>query len=75
MRPILTPNIALKVAIVQSGQKQRVIAQRSRIPEIRLSHFVTGRLEPTHMECARLAKILGRSITDLFPLTDEECAS
>lgn len=61
-----TPNLALKVAIVQSGKKQRAIARSTRIPETRLSHIVRGRLEPTEKERAVIARVLDRTEAELF---------
>lgn len=66
----LTPNLALKVAIVQSGKNQRLIARKTRIPETRLSHIVRGRLEATPDERATLAKTLQRPEADLFPMSE-----
>lgn len=70
-----TTNVALKVAIVQSGKRQRQISIVSRIPEQRLSGIVTGRVEPTDTEKAALARALKKSIDELFPaLTTEVVA-
>lgn len=66
----LTPNLALKVAIVESGKNQRLIARKTRIPETRLSHIVRGRLEATAAERASLAKALERPAADLFPVVE-----
>ena len=65
MKP--STNVALKVAIVQSGRKQVEIARSARISETRFSHIVRGRLEPTDKERDRIAKALHRSESDLFP--------
>lgn len=64
----LIPNIALKVAIVQSGKSQRVLARVARIPETRLSHIVRGRIEPTDKERERISKALQRPADELFPM-------
>lgn len=61
-------NVALKIAIVESGKKQNVIARSCRIPETRFSHIVRGRAEATDKEKARIAKALNRVQDDLFPL-------
>lgn len=70
-----TPNVALKVAIVQSGKKQRAIARKTRIPETRLSHIVRGRLEATKTERELLARTLSRSVSELFPADMEAVVS
>lgn len=67
----LTPNVALKVAIVESGKTQRVIARRARVPESKLSHFVRGRIVPTEKEQAAIAKAIGRPAHELFPRKSE----
>jgi len=60
-------NVALKVAIVESCQTSRVVAQRARIGEVRLSAIVHGRIEPNDDEQVRLAKALRRQRAELFP--------
>lgn len=64
----ITPNLTLKLAIVASGRTQREIAERARIPEVRLSKLVTGREDATLAERARLARVLHRKRSDLFPV-------
>lgn len=66
-----TPNLALKLAIVESGVSQRVIAKRTRIPETKLSHFVRGRLVPTDKEIDRLARALNKPVDALFPILEQ----
>lgn len=61
-----TPNLALKLAIVASRRKQRMVAQHARIPEVRLSKIVTGREDATPEERKRLARVLHRNQADLF---------
>lgn len=63
-----TPNIALKVAIIESGRKQQDIARAAGIPETRFSHIVRGRIDATAKERERIARALGRSQDDLFPV-------
>lgn len=60
------PNVALKVAIVENGAKQRDIALKTLIPETRLSHIVRGRVEPTGEERAALATALGKTEEQIF---------
>lgn len=62
-------NVALKIAIVESGKKQRRIASLTRISEPRLSHIVRGRIEPNDDERARIARVLERPVDQLFPDT------
>lgn len=61
------PNLPLKFAILSTRRAQGWIARRANIGEIRLSRIVTGRLVASDKEQARLAKVLGRPVGDLFP--------
>lgn len=63
----ITPNIALKQAIVGTGKTQRIISLRTRIAEVRLSKIVRGKAVPTEDEKDALAQITKRPIHDLFP--------
>lgn len=64
-----TMNTALKAAIVTSGQKtSRRVALRARIPEQRLSDIVHNRVEATERERTALAKALGVSVEQIFPI-------
>jgi transcriptional regulator with XRE-family HTH domain len=65
-----TPNLALKVAIVESRKRQRKIAQLAGIGEVRLSAFVCGRLIPSDEEMEKLAKILRRDKSTLFQIQE-----
>lgn len=60
-------NMALKVAIVESGHTSKAIAMRARIGEVRLSAFVHRRLEPSAQERKALARVLQRHESFLFP--------
>ena len=50
--------IGLKIAILQSGQSQRDIAARTRIPEARLSSIIRGWIEPRDDEQLALQRCL-----------------
>lgn len=71
----LTPNTALKLAIVASEQSQRLVARKARIDEVRMSKIVTGREEATEKERDRLAHILHRTAAELFPAAQAAVAS
>lgn len=62
------PNVALKTAIFASGREQRRIAKMARIAPEKLSHVVHGRRELDDAERARLARVLGKSEAELFPV-------
>jgi hypothetical protein len=59
-------NLPLKVAITASGRKQKDVAKRARINQWRLSRIVTRDVDARPEEQARLARVLGRSIAELF---------
>jgi hypothetical protein len=62
-----TPDLRLKIAIVESRRTQRVIGIKTRIGEVRLSEIVRGRgAPPTALEKDALAKYLGRAVDELF---------
>jgi transcriptional regulator with XRE-family HTH domain len=61
-------NIALKIAIIESGLSQVDIAEAVDLDESRLSQIVNGRREPTDTERKALARILKRKAADLFTL-------
>lgn len=62
--PVL--NLALKTAILASGKKQKRVAVEAHIDETTLSHIVRGRREPSDDERKRLARVLGRTVDQLF---------
>lgn len=62
-------NIALKIAIVESGLSQVDIADAADIHESKLSYIVNGRRQPSDAERKALARVLKRKATDLFPET------
>lgn len=68
-------NKALKIAIVDRGLKQYVIAQRIGVDEARMSGFVNERFEPTADEKRKIARILRKSVTELWPSESEAMAS
>jgi hypothetical protein len=65
------PNIALKIAIVESQRTQREIAAEIRMPAPRLSKIVNGAsdLSPALNDDERraLAALLGKPVEQLFP--------
>lgn len=63
----ITPNTALKMAIVATGQKQGALAMKVRMSEQRLSQLVTGRAVATETEMAKLSRVLHRAPSELFP--------
>lgn len=57
----------LKLAIVAGGWTNRRLAQRTRIPEVRLSAIINGYAPPVSPgEQTRIARCLNLPITDLF---------
>jgi len=60
-------NIALKIAIVESGLSQVDIAEAAGIHETKMSSIVNGRRVPSDTEQKAIARLLKRKATDLFP--------
>ncbi len=68
-------NLALKIAVIERRITQREVAKRAGIGEVRLSLIVRG-AEPTDDERRSIAKVLRRTIADLFPAgVHEEAAA
>ncbi len=63
------PNLALKVAILESGLTQRRVAQRLGISDSRMSNIVLGVHEPSDAMRRAMAKLLRRDESALFPQT------
>jgi transcriptional regulator with XRE-family HTH domain len=65
--PVQTPlNVALRVAIAATGRTQKDVARRAEINQWRLSRIVRNDVTPTPKEQARLARILGKTVPELF---------
>jgi len=60
-------NIALKIAILQSGLSQIEVATLAGLNEAIISKFVNGHLTPTGDQLKTLARILKRKPAQLFP--------
>jgi len=61
-------NLALKIAIIESGLSQMEIAKAADMHDTKLSFIVNGHREPSDAERRALARILKRKAADLFPL-------
>jgi transcriptional regulator with XRE-family HTH domain len=59
-------NLALKIAIVESGLSQVDVAVAADIHESKLSTIVNGRREASAAEQKALARVLKRKVTELF---------
>jgi transcriptional regulator with XRE-family HTH domain len=59
-------NQNLKLAIVATDQSQRQVGADCGIHEDRLSQIVNGWITPREDECERLARVLGRTVDELF---------
>ena len=62
----LSLNVALRVAIAATGRTQKDVARRAAINQWRLSRIVRNDVTPTPKERARLARILGKTVQELF---------
>lgn len=64
-------NKPLKIAIVESDRPQEYVAKLAKIHPSRLSQIVRGRITASESERLRLAGVLQRSVSDLFPESQE----
>jgi hypothetical protein len=60
-------NLTLKIAIFADGRRQQDIASLAYIQPQKLSHAIYGRRELLPIEQKRLARILRRTVEELFP--------
>jgi transcriptional regulator with XRE-family HTH domain len=56
---------AIKLAMMEAGKPQYVVARQTGIDETRLSRLATGRAKPTKNELQSLATMLGVSLGKL----------
>ncbi|HEY1875092.1 MAG TPA: hypothetical protein VGG67_11875 [Steroidobacteraceae bacterium] len=63
--------LTLKFAIIADGRKQQVIATEALLRPQMLCDVLYGRREVSHSEQLRLARVLKRSLAELFPKEDE----
>jgi transcriptional regulator with XRE-family HTH domain len=63
-------NLALKFAILESGRTQRETAKRLRMDETRLSKIIGGEAIAYEREREKLAQLLGRPQSELFPVPE-----
>ena len=59
-------NVALKIAILETGRTQRATARRLRMDETRLSKLIAGQGIPTERERRQLSKATGKPEDVLF---------
>jgi len=64
MRP--KRNLALKLAIVMLGKRQREIAHRAEMTDSVLSQIILGYRPPSPEQRKRLARVLGKPESELF---------
>ena len=63
-------NLALKIAILESGELGYVVAARANVNPSLLSQFVSGVRRPNRDQAERIATVLNRSVDELFPDND-----
>lgn len=59
-------NLALKIAIVESGLSQVEVAEAIDMHDTKLSMIVNGRREPSEAEQRAIARVLKRKPSQLF---------
>jgi len=64
---IRTEPTPLARAIFDSGQSQRAIAKKARIEESKFSKIVNGWRDASDDEKKRIARVLKRSMLEIFP--------
>lgn len=62
-----TLNLPLKIALLETGKKQKRVAKLLRIPEPTLSKIVRGHQSATEDQRKALAEFLNRDVNELFP--------
>ena len=67
-------NKALRIAIIERGLKQTDVARRIGVDDARMSGFVHGRHEPTDRQKKRIARLLRKSVPEIFPETQSNDA-
>lgn len=60
-------NKALKIAVIDSERTSEEVAGLAKIHPTRFSQIVWGRVTPTESERLRIAGVLQKSSTELFP--------
>ncbi len=63
---LTTRNVALKIAILETGRTQRATARRLRMCETRLSKLIAGQGIATERERRRLSQVTGKPESELF---------
>ncbi|HEX4347572.1 MAG TPA: helix-turn-helix transcriptional regulator [Vicinamibacterales bacterium] len=63
----MSMNVALKMKILESGNRQKAIAKAAKMLEPRLSRIVNGHDDPTPAERSAIAAALGLPEIELFP--------
>lgn len=63
----VTFNKALKIAVIDSERPQEEVATLAKIHPTRLSQIIRGRVTATESERLRIAGVLQKPVSDLFP--------
>lgn len=66
----MSKNLALKMAILESGLTQIAVAKAADMHESRLSHIINGHRVANDGEQKALARVLKRKIAELFPAAE-----
>jgi transcriptional regulator with XRE-family HTH domain len=64
---IVSRNKAILIAIIESEKDHGEVAGLAKIHPTRLSQIISNRVTPTESEKLRLAGVLQRAVSDLFP--------
>lgn len=64
---LVARNTALRVAIVQSEKEHQEIARLAKIHPARLSQIISNKVTASESERLRLAGVLQRTVSEIFP--------
>lgn len=65
-------NVALATAIIESRRKKKTIARLARINPSSFSQILHGWMKPNRKHRAALARVLGKSESELFDAAEPE---
>lgn len=73
----MTKNLHLRIAILETGRRERELAKRAGMSQTKFSNIKRGYSEPTEDDKKALARVLKRTVAELFPpkSTEERQAS
>lgn len=68
----MAKHMTLKIAIMQTGMSQKEFAKKVAVNETHLSGIVNGKRPKSLEQAQRIARAVGMTVDDLWPLPDKE---